>query len=349
MDDISIRPLRDLRLSDAAQVGGKAANLGQLFSMGVAVPDGIVLTNCGSSLTAPSREVVEAAVQNLGDGPFVVRSSGVAEDGVERSFAGMFTSVLDVLPKDMTEAVDRVLASANTERVSGYDGSADASATSMAVVIQQMIQPIASGVALTADPVTGNRSLCLVTAVRGTAERLVSGEAMGDEWIVEDDGSPQERRPDEGAITSDQVKQVALAARQIEQGHGIPQDIEWAIDADGVLWIVQARPMTALPAEASWDPPAPGAYSRTFRLGEWISGPVTPLFESWLLPVIEEELHSTLQNWTGLRSPEPHHVVVNGWTFFSLNWLSPATSLRSMPGILWRAIRTPAPCRRGET
>ena len=49
------------------------------------------------------------------------------------------------------------------------------------------------------------------------------------------------------------------------------------------LWILQARPMTALPPDVSWDSPAPGAYTRMLRFGEWIGEPVTPLFESWLL------------------------------------------------------------------
>lgn len=338
MSSVLVRPLRDVGMVDAPEVGGKAANLGELLSMGVRVPDGVVLTNCGSALSTVGRGVLDAAIEQLGDGPFAVRSSGIAEDGVDRSFAGIFSSVLNVRPADLSAAVDQVLASADKERVAGYEATAE---TNMAVIIQRMIQPIASGVVLTADPIDGNRRTCVVTAAKGTGERLVSGEVMGDEWIVIGDDTPHERRRTEGAVDRRVVELVARTARQIEKARGIPQDIEWATDDAGDLWILQARPMTALPQDVSWDPPEPGAFSRTFRLGEWISGPVTPLFESWLLPVIEEELHSTLQRWVGLRSPKPYHVVINGWTFFSLNWLSPGASMASMPGILRRLVRNP--------
>src|SRR5438552_2099752 len=82
-------------------------------------------------------------------------------------------------------------------------------------------------------------------------ERLVSGEAVGDEWVVPD-GAPRPRRRAEGAIDRGQARMVASAAREIADARGTPQDIEWAIDSDGALWVLQARPMTALPPDVSW-------------------------------------------------------------------------------------------------
>lgn len=99
--------------------------------------------------------------------------------------------------------------------------------------------------------------------------------------------------------------------------------------------------MTALPPDVSWESPARGAYTRTLRLGEWISGPVTPLFESWLLTAMEDRLHRQLDQWIGQRAPRPHHVIVNGWYFYSLNWLGPAAMVRSLPSILWHLVRAP--------
>ena len=92
---------------------------------------------------------------------------------------------------------------------------------------------------------------------------------------------------------------MASEARRIAAARGAPQDIEWAIDADGTLWILQARPMTALPPDVSWDPPAPGAYTRMLRFGEWISEPVTPLFESWLLTAMEDRMHALFREMIG--------------------------------------------------
>jgi len=102
-----------------------------------------------------------------------------------------------------------------------------------------------------------------------------------------------------------------------------------------------ARPMTAIAPDVSWDAPAPGAFTRTLRFGEWISEPVTPLFESWLLTRMEDGLHAVLWRGIGQRSPRPLHVIVNGWYFYSLNWASGSSMARSLPTILWRAIRDP--------
>ena len=99
--------------------------------------------------------------------------------------------------------------------------------------------------------------------------------------------------------------------------------------------------MTAVPSEVSWEAPARGAFTRSLRFGEWIGAPVTPLFESWLLPALEEGLHSKLCDWTGQGAPRPHHVTVNGWYFYSINWLSPATTLRNLPAILRHLAREP--------
>jgi pyruvate,water dikinase len=92
---------------------------------------------------------------------------------------------------------------------------------------------------------------------------------------------------------------------------------------------------------ASWEPPAPGAYSRTLRFGEWISEPVTPLFDSWLLTAMEERFHAGLRQVIGQRIPRPYHVVVNGWYFYTLNWLAPSAWARNLPTMLWRVVRTP--------
>jgi pyruvate,water dikinase len=121
----------------------------------------------------------------------------------------------------------------------------------------------------------------------------------------------------------------------------MPQDVEWAIDRDGTLWMLQARPMTALPPDVSWESPAPGAFHRSLRFGEWIGEPVTPLFESWLLSDLEVGLHAWIREELGQRAPLPHHVIVNGWYFYSLNWIAPAKMLRSLPSILWHLVRSP--------
>ena len=102
---------------------------------------------------------------------------------------------------------------------------------------------------------------------------------------------------------------------------------------------IPAQP--SAPPAVSWDAPARGAYSRTFRFGEWISGPVTPLFESWLLTAMEERLHERLRTGLGQVAPRPLHVIVNGWYFYSITWMTPSVMARNFPRLLAHAIRDP--------
>jgi phosphohistidine swiveling domain-containing protein len=334
----AIRRLGDLRTSDIAEVGGKAANLGELLAAGVRVPDGVVLTAAASEMTADDRRsLLRDTTRDLGVGPFAVRSSGIAEDGSEHSYAGLYDSVLEVSREEIPEAAERVLASASAARVADYEPHTNGR---IAVIIQQMVMPAAAGVALTADPISGDRSTCVVSAVRGLADRLVSGAALGDEWVVRG-GVATPRRQPEHAIDRRQAAAVATEARRIAGARGAPQDIEWAIDRDGTLWIVQSRPMTALPPDVSWDAPAPGGYTRMLRLGEWIGEPVTPLFESWLLTAMEDRMHALFREEIGLVAPRPYHVVVNGWYFYSVNFASGGALIRSLPGMLVTLVRSP--------
>ena len=331
-----MRPLGSLRIADAGDVGAKAATLGELLAAGFRVPNGFVLDPDAARMTRDDREALQRGV-DLGTGPFAVRSSGIAEDGAQQSYAGMYETVLDVAASALGDAVERVLASAVAARLAAYQEAGD---RRMAVIVQAMVDARAAGVALTADPVTGDRGSCVVSAVRGTGERLVSGGASGDEWVVQGELATARRRP-ERAIDSDEARRVAAEARRIASTRGAPQDVEWAIDGDGTLWILQARPMTALPPDVSWEPSGPGAYTRSVRFGEWIGEPVTPLFESWLLTVMEDRLHDRLREWIGQHAPKPYHVVVNGWYFYSINFLSPAALARTMPKLLWRLVRSP--------
>jgi pyruvate,water dikinase len=334
------RSLADVRLADAPRVGGKAAGLGELIAGGARVPEGFVLPVANGMREDDRRALIAAASGALPPGRYAVRSSAVAEDGKEHSFAGMYETVLDVDKADLAAAIERVHGSARGERASAYTATDGVAAGRMAVIVQRMVDPVAAGVALTADPVSGDRETTVITAVRGLGERLVSGAAAGDEWIVRG-GSARARRRPERAIDERQALAVAGEARRIATARGAPQDVEWAIDRDGTLWMLQSRPMTALPAVVSWESPAPGAYTRALRLGEWIGEPVTPLFESWLLSDLEVGLHAFLRGELGQRAPLPHHVIVNGWYFYSLNWIAPGNMLRSLPSILWHVARSP--------
>jgi len=333
-----IRPLREVRLRDAALVGNNAAMLGELLAAGVRVPNGIVLSVPAGLLPATARtELLRQAVRELGGDRFAVRSRGISEDGTDRSFAGLYETVLNVSPPELGRASDTVLESARTALVQGYDPGASGD---MAVIVQEMVDAVAAGVAFTANPVSGNRSTSVITSVKGLGAGLVGGTAPTDEWEVRE-GHATPKRQIERAIDARLARIIASEARRIADRQGVPQDIEWALDREGRLWILQARPMTGLPPEAAWDPPSPGAYSRSYRFGEWISEPVTPLFESWLLTTMEARFHVGLRAAIGQVVSPPYHVLVNGWYFYTLNWASPRAFLLNAPSMFARAIRSP--------
>jgi pyruvate,water dikinase len=128
------------------------------------------------------------------------------------------------------------------------------------------------------------------------------------------DGTAECRRSVEAAITREQVLEIATLARRVEAHFGaVPQDVEWAVE-HGRLYLLQARPMTALPDVVDWTPPEPWYWLRTFRLGEWLSDPMTPLFREWLLVHSEEGLLHGMRETTGTSIAFPR-AAIHGWSY----------------------------------
>ncbi len=347
--------LHDLTRDDAARAGNKAATLGELHRAGFPVPEGVVLTVEAfeaflaihrfagdvtpaeiesAPLPADVEGALRAAAERFDGIPLAVRSSGLAEDLPGASFAGQYETVLDVRgPDAVVDAVRHCWASVFDSRVVAYRATfGDAGVPGMAVLIQRLVPAAAAGVAFTANPVTGHRGEAVVSAVRGLGERLVAGEATPDEWTVQS-GEAVCQRGSEGSIDAGQARAVADLGRRVEAHLGTPQDIEWAI-ADGTVFLLQARPMTALPEPADWRPPLPGGWARNLRLGEWLGDPVTPLFESWLLTRLEDRFHEGMRAYVPIPLPRPLHVVVNGWYFYNLSTFP--TTIRAM---VWLMLR----------
>jgi rifampicin phosphotransferase len=299
------------------RAGSKAFNLARLVAAGLPIPAGFVVAPDAFQAWEVAGPAVAAAARRLGGDRYAVRSSAVAEDLPGASYAGMYESVLNVAPAGVAAAVRQVWESGRAGRVTAYQqglagAAGPAPAAPMAVLVQVMVEAQAAGVAFTANPITGDRDEVVITAVRGLGERLVGGEAVGDEWVVRA-GRARCRRSAEDAIDAGQARQVAELARRAEAHFGAPQDLEWAIAA-GRVFVLQARPMTALPQPLTWIPPGRGWWLRNFRLGEWLPEPVTPLFASWLLPVLERGIARAMRAESGIPM-RPAGAVVNGWYY----------------------------------
>ncbi len=289
--------LKDVSRRTIDRTGVKAANLGELAIAGFPVPEGFVLTTAAfesfladnafhvdSSPEAVARGLLPAAVAHalvtaaagLGDAPLAVRSSGVAEDLTGASFAGQYVTVLDVRGADaLADAVRRCWASAFSRHVAAYRAKREVKeVANVAVLIQRLIPAEAAGVAFTANPVTGDRAEMVVSAVRGLGERLVSGQASPDEWLVKGSETICQRAP-EGAIDAAQARAIADLAQRVEAHFGSPQDIEWAV-ADSQLFLLQARPITGLPEQVPVPvEPPPGFWQREVS---HYPRPLSPMF-----------------------------------------------------------------------
>jgi pyruvate,water dikinase len=276
--DCYVLELDRIDRTQVALAGGKGAHLGALSRLeGVDVPAGFcVTTNAFRRVMAdlPSiddrperlaaiREALEhtaipddvaaqinGAYARLGErAACAVRSSATAEDLPGASFAGQHDSYLNVVgPAAILAHVGRCWASLFGERAVSYRqrNRFDHRMVQMAVVVQQMVVPTASGVLFTADPVTGNRKVASVEACPGLGEALVSGQVNADSYRVRD-GEVVERSAAGGepVLTDDQLVRLVRLGRRIEAHLGGPQDIEWCL-ADGGFQIVQSRPITTL-------------------------------------------------------------------------------------------------------
>ncbi|KUL34218.1 rifamycin-inactivating phosphotransferase [Actinoplanes awajinensis] len=272
-------------------VGGKGAHLGELSRIdGIRVPAGFCVTTAAFDRVLPtwSEEgvIAEISAAVRGDTAYAVRSSATAEDAAGASFAGQHDTYLNVIgAAAVLEHVRRCWASLFTERAVAYRlrHGVERDAVRMAVVVQEMVFPQASGVAFTADPVTGNRRVTSIEAGFGLGEALVSGLVNTDVYQVRDGAviaetvgakrlavhatpgggtAHHEIAPDRQGLpvlTTPEIVRLAALARRVEEHFGSPQDIEWCLDDDGFA-IVQSRPITTLfPV-----PPAPDDRNRVY-------------------------------------------------------------------------------------
>ncbi len=206
-----------------------------------------------------------------------VRSSATAEDLPGASFAGQQDTFLNVNQKNLLESVKKCWSSLFTPRAIVYRKEKGFSIYDVliSVAVQELIYSYASGVMFTIEPVSGAKDKIVINASLGLGEAVVSGQVTPDEYVV-DKGTfqivekhvvkkgkqiisdkktgtkweiiPKELQ-DRQAITDEQIVRIAQYGIQIEKHYGVPQDIEWAIDDRGNIFILQARPETVHGAE----------------------------------------------------------------------------------------------------
>ncbi|MGG7665703.1 PEP/pyruvate-binding domain-containing protein [Dyadobacter sp. BHUBP1] len=243
-------------------IGGKAGNLFRLKELGLPVPHFVVIPWETLREDISESGLISSLLSAFeGTRHFAVRSSAAGEDGTAFSFAGQFESYLCVTPGELAARIADVRQSAFSERVMAYRKHHGLSgAGGVAVIVQEMVDADAAGVAFGANPLTGNRQQKVINAVSGLGDRLVSGEVNADEFVLE--GAEIRSVLADGkqagpALTHEQIHRLGQILDSLEKALGHPQDIEFAVRNDQI-YLLQTRPITTLKARPAgnyilWD------------------------------------------------------------------------------------------------
>lgn len=236
-----IQSLNEISREDDNLVGGKAASLGELTKANFPVPAGFVITVEGMGKI--NKDEILQAFNALNAKRVAVRSSAVAEDSLQASWAGQLETYLNVSREDLIAKIKDCWNSIKSERAQSYAARQNLSEEQLlvAVVVQKMVDSKVSGVMFTANPVTNNRKEIVIESVEGLGEALVQGLVTPDNFVV-DKKSLEIKQGD----SQDETAELAKMGKAIENHFGSPQDIEWAIDKEGKIWILQSRPITTL-------------------------------------------------------------------------------------------------------
>jgi phosphohistidine swiveling domain-containing protein len=252
---------------------------------------------------------------------WAVRSSATHEDDAERTFAGLYRTILGVPRVAMPDAVKECWASLWTSAAWAYyeRGEPCLNAPAMAVIVQPLLSARAAGVAYSHHPLTGAPNDVFINAVLGLAEPLASGAVSPDSYIVRmnlgtesphmlerhvapkftarqptagglHDSAVPAGEQDQPSLADEEAFALAHLIKQIERAMNHPVDVEWAIDERGI-WLLQARPIPNLSTKTAMSAPAVSAcaWSRA-NFKETLPDQPSPLGLSFLRQFMETNI-----------------------------------------------------------
>jgi phosphohistidine swiveling domain-containing protein len=252
------------RLDGAEELGRASAEI-RSWILALDLPPGL------------AEAIAAAHASRIGDDAFVaVRSSAAGEDAAGESFAGLHDSFLFVRGRrEILESIRKVWASAYNERALAYRRAKGISldGIAVAVVVQRMVEARTSGVLFTANPNTGSVHEVVISSLWGAGEGLVSAGFDADTYVVDKEtlevaetlapkteqlildreaggglirvpvpGDLQER----SSLSREETLSLARLGIAVERHYRRPQDLEFAVDAEGRSFLLQARPVTTV-------------------------------------------------------------------------------------------------------
>lgn len=254
------------------------SNINELNNVSKEIQDMVIDAEIPDNL----QYAVKEAINNLRSGTHSfkvsVRSSAIREDG-EFSFAGQYSTFLNVNEDSILQKYKDVVASLFTPRAIFYYKTKGFSEEEMvmAVGVLKMIDAKAGGVMYTRDPNAPERDAVIINAVWGLGKSVADGMVEPDYYTISRDSKailekrlakqqtmlicdsemdikesavPDEIR-DKQCLTDEQIKTLSDYATMFENYYSKPQDIEWAIDRDDNIYILQSRTLRILDVKRS--------------------------------------------------------------------------------------------------
>jgi pyruvate,water dikinase len=310
--------LDDPQAADAKLTGAKAANLARARRVEHPVLPGLVITTPAAASIARHGTVPleltavlqrELADRGWTDRSLVARSSSTVEDAGESSMAGQFDSVLDLRGWDAL--ADGIVAVVRSAERADLDGAP------IAVLVQPFLPAVRSGVLFGADPVRHDADHLVVASTDEGPDALVSGAVDGDTTVLTLRG----RHAGGAELDRRTRRRLAQLARHLAHDFGGPQDVEWAIDADDRLHLLQTRPITTPVHHGEGPRLGPGPVAETFPV------PLTPLeLDLWVEPLragLAEAVQVSGTVSAGALKRSPVVLTVEGNVAVDLDLLDP--------------------------
>jgi len=337
--------LHTARLPDC--IGNKALNLHRLWKKKFNIPKTYICTwNAHLDYQRLGNAVIDSLSKELEQSltpgrSYAVRSSASLEDSGDRSFAGQFTSLLNVCGvEQISQAIQSIWDAAQTEGVQVYlqRGIQPADRLLMAVIVQEMVEPLFSGVSFSRNPITGQVET-IVEAVRGEGTQLVQSGITPMRWVSR--WGALLEKPEGEQLTTGVIEQIVLQTNRIAHNLKRDIDLEWVYDGQALYW-VQLRDITAL---------MEGDVYNNQIAREMTPGPIKPLVWSTTVPIHTHQWLRILNELVGdshiqaerLVKAFHYHAYYNmgqfGRVFASLGM--PSDSLERMMGMLPPGVSRP--------
>lgn len=257
-----------------------ASRLDEIFALSAEIQQLITHAHLPAKVERAILDAFAELKRRHGPGHVAMRSSALGEDALGASFAGQYRSLLNVGEANILSAYKEVVAGKYTPQAMAYrlnKGIPDED-VAMCVGCMRMIDAVSGGVAYSRNPLDLTDDAVHVNSVWGLPRAVVDGVAAADTLVLARDplrvrsrDIPRKARkylclPEEGlcreeltdgeaetqSIPDDKLLELGAMAIRLEEFFGGPQDLEWALERDGRLVLLQSRPLRQ--AEAA---PAP--------------------------------------------------------------------------------------------